>query len=485
MDIGERSPRWTRALGRPVLGVTMIVRDEAARLPSLLADIAELADEVVVVDTGSTDGTRDVCRDWGVTLLERPWRDDFSYARNQGLEAARALHLLWLDGDDRVSAATARALAGLRDARLGTDSDVAFQLTVSNRDALGAPLDSFRQVRIFPNRAAIRYRGAIHESFMEALGAAGIRVETLPLELEHHGYSTPEVRRAKAERNAGLLRRALRDSPGDTNARIHLAQALSGLGEPGEAAALLAEVLRLAEGTRGHEPMLAELRAIRAGYLLAAGDATAAAQDLDTARRLRPNWGVAAVRRAELHAADGQWDRVERILEDAALDFDPGAFGSPVERLRRTREWLRGRCRLERGDPEGALGPLTAAFGRGAAAMDARLDLGQALLDLGRFARAREVLEPLGEDEDAAARLFEVLTAIGLARAATGDTPAALACLSPLIDLLAELLTDPDGASVPELASALASVGQATAARNLLAVQPFLEEAASSAGSPS
>ena len=73
----------------PELSVCMIVRDEAEALPATLASLRVPADELVVVDTGSRDATREIARRAGARVLEEPWRDDFAAARNAALTAAR------------------------------------------------------------------------------------------------------------------------------------------------------------------------------------------------------------------------------------------------------------------------------------------------------------------------------------------------------------------------------------------------------------
>src|SRR5207249_480278 len=89
----------------PELSLCMIVRDEEPRLPSCLESIAPYVDEIVVVDTGSTDRTREVARDWGARVYEMPWPDSFAAARNQSLELARGSWILRMDADDEITPA--------------------------------------------------------------------------------------------------------------------------------------------------------------------------------------------------------------------------------------------------------------------------------------------------------------------------------------------------------------------------------------------
>lgn len=92
-------PLWTPC-DAPVVSAAMIVRDEAAHLERCLRSIAAVVDEAVVVDTGSTDATREIAAALGCRVLEEPWRDDFSAARNTSLAACRGHWRVIIDGDE-------------------------------------------------------------------------------------------------------------------------------------------------------------------------------------------------------------------------------------------------------------------------------------------------------------------------------------------------------------------------------------------------
>ena len=86
----------------PRVSLTMIVKNEEANLPACLASAADLVDEVVVVDTGSTDRTKEVAARFGARIFDFPWIDDFAAARNEALRHATGDWILWLDADDRI-----------------------------------------------------------------------------------------------------------------------------------------------------------------------------------------------------------------------------------------------------------------------------------------------------------------------------------------------------------------------------------------------
>ena len=77
----------------------MIVRDEEQHLPACLESIHNFVDEIVVVDTGSQDRSKDIARNYGARLFDFAWRDDFAAARNVALEQSRGAWILYIDAD--------------------------------------------------------------------------------------------------------------------------------------------------------------------------------------------------------------------------------------------------------------------------------------------------------------------------------------------------------------------------------------------------
>src|SRR5262249_55825806 len=89
---------------RPRVSLCMIVKDEEANLPACLGSVADLVDEVVVVDTGSADRTREVAARYGAKVYDFAWVDSFAAARNESLRHATGDWVLWLDADGRLDA---------------------------------------------------------------------------------------------------------------------------------------------------------------------------------------------------------------------------------------------------------------------------------------------------------------------------------------------------------------------------------------------
>ena len=96
------------------LSVCMIVKNEADLLRRCLLSVQEVADQIVVVDTGSTDSTIEIARFFSAVIVEEPWRDDFAYSRNISLEHATGTWILWLDADDVVPESSLPLLHSLK-----------------------------------------------------------------------------------------------------------------------------------------------------------------------------------------------------------------------------------------------------------------------------------------------------------------------------------------------------------------------------------
>src|SRR5579863_6345186 len=96
-----RSPPLARP--KPRRSLCMIVRNEEKNLAACLRSVADLMDEIVVVDTGSTDRTRDVARRFRARVVDFPWIDNFAAARNESLRHATGNWIFWLDADERLT----------------------------------------------------------------------------------------------------------------------------------------------------------------------------------------------------------------------------------------------------------------------------------------------------------------------------------------------------------------------------------------------
>ncbi len=178
----------------------MIVKNEQERLGRCLQSVAAVADQIVVVDTGSDDGTRQIAARHGAEVYEYAWREDFSAARNESISHARHEWILWLDADDVVPARSAEQLKSLK----GAHPDRVLGFIVRNQKP-GDTGSEFVQARMFPNHGSLFFEGRIHEQIMPSALRIGMSMEKQPVIIEHHGYADASQLKQKARRNLRYL----------------------------------------------------------------------------------------------------------------------------------------------------------------------------------------------------------------------------------------------------------------------------------------
>lgn len=200
----------------PRLSLCMIARDDRARLERCLASVRGLPDEIIVVDTGSTDGTADVARARGAEVITAEWHDDFAAARNLGLARARGTWILVLDADEWLTPESHQALRAL----VEREPVEAFHLLQTSQTPDGEIVRA-PTVRLFPNRPDVRFRFALHEEVNADLRCAGVPLRATNIEFWHSGYADAAEIARKRERNARIVTTALARNP-PPDEEVHL-----------------------------------------------------------------------------------------------------------------------------------------------------------------------------------------------------------------------------------------------------------------------
>ncbi|MDE6200252.1 MAG: glycosyltransferase [Clostridiales bacterium] len=144
------------------LGLSMIVKNESETLPRVLDGIKDVVDEIVIVDTGSTDNTVDVARRYTDKVYSFDWVNDFSAARNFALSKVTTDYWIWLDADDVVPTDTAKAIRRLMNKK--PTADIVMLPYVAAVDENGKPTFSYYRERIIRNSQNNYWQGAVHEA---------------------------------------------------------------------------------------------------------------------------------------------------------------------------------------------------------------------------------------------------------------------------------------------------------------------------------
>lgn len=194
---------------RPELSLCLIVRDEAEMLPGLLESVAGLWDELIAVDSGSTDRTVEILTDAGARVIPFTWIDDFSAARNASLAAATGRWILFLDADERLSPRLKEQIRALLADESAGAATVLMRNEVPGGQVRLAPL-----LRLFRNDPAVHFEHRIHEdpsrSVLALLERTGRVMRHLDGAVDHLGYVREVAAdRNKKERDLALLRRSV------------------------------------------------------------------------------------------------------------------------------------------------------------------------------------------------------------------------------------------------------------------------------------
>lgn len=215
-------------MGHPPLSLCMIVRDEIDCLERCLDSVKEVVDEIIIVDTGSTDGTFELAKRHASRVAQIGWRDDFSYARNIAIEMASGDWILSLDADHYLRR---ESYSDLLEA-LRVPDVLACRLMIRDHHD-GGYCENTPCTKLFRRLPGIRFRGRIHEQVTSALqefvrvnpGWRSVTLESVIV--EHDGYMQKRMKaESKEARNLRLLTMALEEDPSDIYRRYKLAQLL-------------------------------------------------------------------------------------------------------------------------------------------------------------------------------------------------------------------------------------------------------------------
>jgi tetratricopeptide (TPR) repeat protein len=230
---------------RPLVSLTMIVKNEAANLARVLESARDIADEVVVVDTGSTDRTVEIALAHGARVAHFAWIDDFSAARNFAIEQATGDWILILDGDD---VALETAPGALRTELLAQGPEVFFlRVPVRSPRTDGQGFTVFGSRRLFRRCLEIRWQNAIHEVLTHAtLEQTELEVASATLTVDHVGYLDMAHRRAerKNQRNLRILKQVMAANRDDVRWPYYLAKEHASLGNHATSLKIIRRALR-------------------------------------------------------------------------------------------------------------------------------------------------------------------------------------------------------------------------------------------------
>jgi glycosyltransferase involved in cell wall biosynthesis len=293
--VGEQKEHVAPWAGRsPRISLCMIARNEEHFLPGCLERARAVADEIIVVDTGSTDRTVQIAESFGAKVIHSPWQDDFSAPRNLGLRHATGDWILVLDADEFLQPGSCERIRELVENPATNGYHLRFVNIYGKGRTLGVMM-----VRLFRNLPGIEYQNIIHEQVtpsLQRLGAEqGLVLATTDVEVEHYGYTEAVMdQRGKTERNERLFKKQLAQDPDDIYSHYKYGDFLRRVpGRDADARRLLDRCMELIlQGSPNlprELPYAAEVAALCALEAARAGDHGKAREVLDVAlRRFMP-----------------------------------------------------------------------------------------------------------------------------------------------------------------------------------------------------
>lgn len=305
------------------IAACLIVRNEERFLEACLASLKDHVDEIVLVDTGSIDRSKEIARSFGVHLLEIKWADDFAAARNTGLASARSDWILYIDADERLSLPDGRRLTE----QLGGNKVFAARV----RFIASLNTTPYREYRLFRNDPRLRFHGAMHETILpdleKLLRANEAIVAESPATITHYGYEGDLTH--KFRRNVPWLRASVDREPKRLYYSYDLARCLSGLGEREEAMQLAHNVL--AQATSSSAPLDHTVGSAAADILasLLKLEGKESMPVIEAGLALKPGQPRLSYLKAELLAERGELEAAREVLE-VLCAVDPETFMDPT-----------------------------------------------------------------------------------------------------------------------------------------------------------
>jgi glycosyltransferase involved in cell wall biosynthesis/Flp pilus assembly protein TadD len=199
---------------KPLISVCLIAKNEEKYLDQCLRSVKPIADEIIFVDTGSTDRTMEIARKYTDKIWTHPWNDSFSEARNHYLQYATGDWIFQIDADEEL---VQEDLPNVLKAVQNKDID-AIMIQIVNTSRKESSKGIFNVERVFRNNGIIHYEGRVHN---RVIGIASAKV--YPIRFIHYGYDPGEGdTEKKFARTISLLQKDLADNPDNPATHHHL-----------------------------------------------------------------------------------------------------------------------------------------------------------------------------------------------------------------------------------------------------------------------
>lgn len=184
------------------ISLSMIVKNEEKYLRECLESVKDLVDEIVIVDTGSTDKTLEIANQYGSKIFHFHWVNDFSEARNYALSKSTGDWILYLDADERLSNDSKIKLKE----KILSNENLGVKCSVISLDDKKGISQSMKYTRLFRNNNSLKFSGKVHEQIEYSLLENDYKIVDSEIKIFHYGYNVSnDELKIKAKRNLDLL----------------------------------------------------------------------------------------------------------------------------------------------------------------------------------------------------------------------------------------------------------------------------------------
>lgn len=310
---------------RPTISFCMIVKDEAENLPKCLECAKKIANELIVVDTGSSDNSKEIAKKFSAKVFDFEWKDDFSAARNFSISKASSEWIFFLDADEVIAASDLQKVRKLAEqgkadgyyfiARNYTRNVSSYNFkpcigTYGEENDFPGYVPS-ASVRLFRNNPKHKFQNRAHESVYDSIIAAKGKVEKAEVPLHHYGLAlSDEDAETKMGRNLKLLELQIKEKPKEPRGYFEAAVAAENLGEKGKAMEYFRKTAELNPKYRDVYAQIGRLQ-------VKLGEESAAAGSFMQAKKLNSKCDFALTQLASLWGKAGNYDKAIYFFREA------------------------------------------------------------------------------------------------------------------------------------------------------------------------
>lgn len=298
------------------LSLAMIVKDEEESLPRCLKSVEGVFDEIVIVDTGSKDRTKEIATSFGALIYDFKWIEDFAAARNFAFSKASCQFVMWLDADDVVLAEDREKILALKP-KLG-EYDCYKMMYNYSQDAAGNPVIRFFRERIVRNNPPPRWAAPIHECMLIPGDWRNTKTDIVVTHRRSEAAAAQD-----AGRNLRIIKKAVEADPNDQRMRYYYGKELYWASQGEEA---IKQFNRFLEKPGWHEDRVDSLVVLAQIY----GGMGRTEDVINTCVRgiqMDPRWAEFYMKLGDIYYNKQEWEKAIPWFEVAAKKRMPDSTG--------------------------------------------------------------------------------------------------------------------------------------------------------------